>query len=341
MSDIATHRSSTAIHQQNRTVPPHDYDAERATLGAILLDEDTLHDVIGILAADDFYRKAHTTVFRAIIELFNSGAEVDLLTLGQRLKQNGAIDDVGGSGYLAGLMEAITTSANAAYFAQIVKDLSLRRRLLHLCGAVATQIFDLSEDCRDILEHTEGDLFAISQDSVRTKPIAGSVVVKEVYDAVMSRASDDGSMTGITTGFIDLDRLLSGFHNSEFVVLGARPSVGKTALAINIISHIAIDHNIPTVLFSLEMTAMAIMQRMLAGRANISATKMRTGFFTRAEKATLRDAVGPIYSSPFWIVDTPRMMMMGSAGYCPTAYQGAGGTDCVYRLPDACYCRLS
>lgn len=310
MSDTAPRYSPRALHEQNRRVPPHDYDAERATLGAILLDEDALNDVIEILGVDDFYRKTHGIIFQAIIDLVQKGAEVDLITLGQKLKQDGTIDDVGGGSYLAGLTEAITSSANASHFAQIVKDLGLRRRLLHLSGVLATEVFDLTEECRAILEKTESNLFNISQDSVKAKPIPGSVVVKEVYDAVMSRAAGDMGMTGITTGFTDLDNILSGFHDSEFVVIGARPSVGKTALAINILSHIAVDTHVPAALFSLEMTAMAIMQRMLSGRANISATKMRTGIFSHVEKATLRDAVGPIYSSPLWIVDTPHLMMM-------------------------------
>ena len=310
VSDNTVSHSPQTLHQQNRHVPPHDYEAERATLGAILLDESALHDVIEILTTEDFYRKSHGTIFDAIISLFNKGVEVDLVTLGQKLKQEDTLGGVGGSSYLAGLTETVSSSGNASYFAQIVKDFSVRRQLLHLSGVMSTRIFDLAEDCRVILEHTESDLFAIAQESIKEKPLPGSTVVKEVYDLVISRASGDSEVTGITSGFADLDSLLSGFHNSEFIVIGARPSVGKTALAINIISHIAIDSNVPSVLFSLEMTAMAIMQRMLSSRSKISAQKMRTGILSHQEKATLRDAVGPIYSAPLWIVDTPRLLMM-------------------------------
>ena len=308
--DNALSHAGQALYQQNRHVPPHDYEAERSTLGAILLDENALHDVVEILIAEDFYRKSHGTIFDAITSLFNKGVEVDLVTLGQKLKQEDVLDGVGGNSYLAGLTETVTSIGNASYFAQIVKDFSVRRRLLHLSGVLSTKIFDLTEDCRTILEHTERELFAITQESTKEKPLPGSTVVKEVYDLVMSRASGDSEVTGITSGFADLDSLLSGFHNSEFIVIGARPSVGKTALAINIMSHIAIDNDVPSVLFSLEMTAMAIMQRLLASRSKISALKLRTGMLSHTEKRILRDAVGPIYSSPLWIVDTPRLLMM-------------------------------
>jgi len=310
VSDSAPQHSPRILQQQDRRVPPHDYEAERAVLGAVLLDGDALQDAVEILLRDDFYRKAHATIFDIIIHLYNKGVEVDLITVSQELKQEKLLENVGGSSYLAGLTEAITSGANALYFAEIVKDLSLRRRLLHLCGILATRIFNLNEECRAILDSAEGEMFTISQETTKEKPLPASSVVKEVYELVISKSAGESEITGISSGFIDLDALLSGFHNAEFIVIGARPSVGKTALALNIISHVAIESAVPTAFFSLEMTAMAIVQRMLSSQSGVSATKIRTGILSHIEKGILRDAVGPIYSSPLWIVDTPQLLMM-------------------------------
>lgn len=306
---IQTSTSHTAQQQSGR-VPPHDYQAERAVLATILLDDQALQDVVEMLNQHDFYRKRHALIFKAALELNAQGVEVDLVSLGQKMKQENLLTEIGGVSYIAGLTETITSGANAQYFAAIVKDLSLRRSLLTLCGSVATNAFNRDQECRAILEDAESQLFQITNDSIQEKPQSVREIVTSTYAAIEKRATSNELITGIPTGFQDVDSILSGLHDSEFIVIGARPSVGKTALTISIMSHIAITNQIPTAFFSLEMTGHAIMQRLLAKRSKISATKLRTGLLKAQELSELQDAIDPIYHAPLWIVDTPRLQMI-------------------------------
>ena len=289
-------------------VPPHDVEAERAVLGAILLDSEALREVLELLLAEDFYSKSNALIYSAIKDLSGEGTEVDIVSIGQKLKLDKILDTVGGHSYIAGLTESVLSGANASYFANIIKDFSVRRQLLRISAKISTDSYDTTSECRDVIDNAEGALFQITNSTVSPPQLAQKIAL-DTFNAIERRATNKEAIQGVSTGFNGLDEILGGFHPSEFIVIGARPSVGKTALTISMISSITIHNHVPTVFFSLEMTSMTIMQRLLSKEARIDATKIRKGTLRTADLTTLRDAIEPIYSSQFWIIDTPHLQM--------------------------------
>ena len=301
--------SATANTPRAGRVPPSDVDAERAVLGAILLDSTALTDVLEMLHAEDFYHAPHPVIFQAIVTLNSSGTEVDLVTLSQQLRTEKQLTRVGGYAYIAALTETVVSGANALYFAETIRDLSTRRLLLHISGQLATETYDTTIACRDTIDKVETELFKISSAAISNRPQLVRDVAVETFTAIEHRATNKEDSHAVPTGFKGLDNLLGGLHPSEFIVIGARPSVGKTALTISMLAKIAVHDGRPCAFFSLEMTSMAIMQRLFSREARIGASKLRSGMLNHNELKTLRDAIDPIYESPLWIVDTPHLQM--------------------------------
>ena len=299
-----------ASAQLKDRVPPHNPEAEVATLGAILLDPDALGQVISYLRPVDFYRNAHVRVFDAILGLYERGEEIDLITLTQELRSRSALDSVGGAGYVASLTSSVPTSANIEYYARIVRGASVRRRLLKIANEIIAEAYDDSQESRAILEEAERKIFEITDSQQDSGFQKARDIVEATVEAIERLYQTKDNYTGIPSGFPSLDNMLSGFQNSEFIVIGARPSVGKTALALTMAGNISVHQKIAVGFFTLEMSKQALMQRLLSAEARIGSQTLRTGMLKSSDFKNLTDAAGLIYEAPLWIADTPNMRLL-------------------------------
>jgi replicative DNA helicase len=292
-------------------VPPHNLEAEVATLGAILLDPEALGRVLTFLRADDFYRAANGRVFDAIISLSDRSEAIDLITVTEELRGAGTLEIVGGPGYISSLTSAVPTSANVEYYAKIVQESSVRRRLLRVANEMIAAAHEEGRASRSVIEEAERSIFDITDDSQRGGGYkTARDVVERTIEAIEKLYHTRENYTGIPAGFPDLDNMLSGFQNSEFIIIGARPSVGKTAFALSMAANIAIHQQIPVGFFTLEMSDMAVMQRLVASEARISSHTIRTGMLRPSDFKSLTDAAGLIYEAPLFIADTPGIKLL-------------------------------
>ena len=299
-----------ALSFPKEKIPPHDIEAENATLGAILLNPDAIATVIHYLRPDNFYSVQNRKIFSAILSLYAEGQNIDLITLAEKLRLSGELDSAGGPGYLASLTDTVPTSANVEYYAQIVLDRSVRRKLINIAAKISADSRNEAEESRAILEEAQKQLFELtdaSQSAVITSP---KELVPDAIGAIERLFQNRDSYTGIASGFADLDAMTSGFQNSELIIIGARPSVGKTALALTMASNIAVKRRVPAAFFSLEMSGLQLMLRILSTESHVSAHSIRTGFLKLSDLETIQDAAGRIYEAPLYFVDMPNMRLL-------------------------------
>ncbi|MCK4540897.1 MAG: replicative DNA helicase [Spirochaetales bacterium] len=291
-------------------IPPHNDEAERATLGALLLDSESLATVLRYLRAEDFYKNAHKKVFQAIIGLFNKGEAIDLITLTDELKTSGELESSGGAGYISTLTSSVPTSANVEYYARIVQGASIRRTLLKVASEIIAEAYEETQDSRTIIEEAERKIFDVTDRQQGGSYLGANEIIVKTIEAIEKLYHTKENYTGVPTGFSDLDNLTSGFQNSEFIVLGSRPSIGKTALALTMASNIAIRQKRSVGFFTLEMSSKALMQRIVAAEARIDSAKLRTGLLRPADFHSLQEAAGRIYEAPLFIDDTPNIKLL-------------------------------
>jgi replicative DNA helicase len=284
-------------------LPPQSIEAEESLLSAILVDNNTLLDVVEILSADDFYRTAHQKIFAAIIDLFDNGEPVDLVTLANNLKARGQIEAVGGASYLARLVDAVPMAVNAQHYAKIIADKASLRRLIEKSNAIAKRCYDDRGNVDDIIDFAEASIFEISErkSSQAFYPISRLIIGN--IETLEENQGNKSLVTGVPMGFGLLDNLTSGLQKSDLIILAGRPSMGKTALALNIARNAAVDANIPVAVFSLEM-------RMLCAEARLDSSRLRGGFFSMDDWHRLTDAAGILSESPIYIDDTPSISAM-------------------------------
>jgi replicative DNA helicase len=291
-------------------IPPNNQDAEIATLGALLLDSDALGTVVHYLRPDDFYKTAHQRIYQGILKLFERNEAVDLITLTEELKNENLLEACGGAAYVSRLTSAVPTSANVRYYAQIVQDCSIRRNLARIASSIVSDSFDDSQEVRLIIEEAERHIFEITDKQHTGTFQPAKEIVSRTIEAIEKLYHTKDAYIGIPSGFSDLDTLTSGFQNSEFIVIGARPSVGKTALALTMAANMAIHNKFPVGFFTLEMSSMALMQRMLASEARIRSNSLRSGFLKPSDFHKLTEAASKIYEAPLYIDDTPSLRLL-------------------------------
>ena len=294
------------------SVPPHNLEAEVAALGALLLNEEALPVVLRYLRADDFYRSAHRRIFDAIVALFNRSDPVDLITLADELERSEALEACGGASYISGLTTGVPTSANVEYYARIVQGCSMRRRMLTLSAELSADARAAGRDVREVIDDAERRIFDLSDQQLAGSYKSAREIVNQTVAKIEALAAAGAAYTGVPSGYPDLDRLTSGFQESEFIVIGARPSVGKTALALSMATNIAIRAEPPIAvgLFTMEMSGYAVMQRVLAGEARIDSTRIRAGLLNPSDWQQITEAAGRIYDAPLYIDDTPGLRLL-------------------------------
>ncbi|MGD8263493.1 MAG: replicative DNA helicase [Desulfobacterales bacterium] len=291
-------------------LPPQNIEAEESIISAILIDNNTLLDVIEIVSDSDFYRTAHQKIFAAITDLFDKGEPVDLVTLANRLKEKGQLEEIGGGTYLARLVDTVPFAVNAQHYAQIVYDKAALRRLIEKANAIVKRCFDERGEVDDIIDFAEASVFEISEKKSQQAFYPLSKIILGNIETLEEKQGNRSLVTGVATGFTHIDNLTSGLQKSDLIILAARPSMGKTALALNIARNAAVDANIPVAIFSLEMSKEQLSLRMLCAEARIDSSRLRGGFFSMEDWHRLTDAAGILSESPIFIDDSPSLSAM-------------------------------
>ncbi len=292
------------------TVPPQNIEAEQSILSAILIDNNTLLDVIELLAVDDFYKTAHQKIFAAIIDLFDKGEPIDLVTLANNLDESGHLEDIGGATYLARLVDAVPLAVNAPHYAKIVHDKASLRKLIANANAIAKRCFKDEGDVDDVIDFAETSIFEISEKKSQQSFYPLSKLILHNIETLEEKQGNRSLVTGVPMGFTLLDNMTSGLQNSDLIILAARPSMGKTALALNIARNAAVEANIPVAVFSLEMSKEQLSLRMLCAEARLDSSRLRGGFFSMEDWHRLTDSAGVLSESPIYIDDTPNLSAM-------------------------------
>jgi replicative DNA helicase len=286
--------------------PPANLEAEQSVLGAILLRSQVLDQVADLLTPADFYRSGHGHTYQAMLDLWSRGEPVDLVTVTALLKERGRLDEVGGPVFLAALSEHVGTAANAAYYARLVHEKSVLRRLLECSQNIAQACLAPVEDVEQFLDKAEGDVFKVAESKIRPGfQTIGSLVEQEVatLEAIWHR--EQGRITGVPSGFPKLDDLTAGFQPGDLIIIAARPSMGKTALALNIAYNAAYEAQVPVAFFSLEMSKEQLVRRLLSSVGQIDASQLRRAFLTNEEWQKLQEAASLLLECPIYIDDTP------------------------------------
>ncbi len=290
--------------RRNTPVPPNSVDAERSVLGGMLIDSSALELALEQLYPEDFYVPAHQTIFAAIRDLHNEGFAVDLITLNEMLDRHGKSDLVGGAAYLAELISFVPTAVNTQEYIKIVEEKSVRRLLIHAGGEIITDGMNEEESLEKTLDASERKIFEISMRKSADSMQSIGEVVPLAYNEISDLMERKGAITGINTGFTELNRITNGFQKSDLIIVAARPAMGKTAFALNIAQYAALHDNRTVCIFSLEMSAQQLVQRMLCSESSVSSQKIKEGTVTSDELARLIDVMDPISNAKIYIDDT-------------------------------------
>ena len=297
-------------------VPPQNIEAEQAILAGILINNDALNQIVDILSGDDFYRESHIHLFDGMIELYNKNEPVDLITLSQYLKEKNLLEKVGGAEYLASLVDAISTSAGIVYHAEIVRDLSVRRKLINQCSLVSDSCLGYWQKTDELLDMAEQSIFDIAEDKIGETFSSMEDVVRGSFKKLESVAEHEGFITGVPSGFKDFDRYTAGLQPSELIILAGRPSMGKTALALNIGYNAAEETGKGVAVFSLEMSKMQLGMRLLGFHAGIDATRLRTGSLRDTDWMKLTESANHLSELSIFIDDTSWLSVLEMKAKC-------------------------
>jgi replicative DNA helicase len=300
-------KNKQKILSQGLRIPPQNIEAERSILGAILLDKDAIVKIADLVRHDDFYDNRNGLIYKAMIGLFEKRMPIDIVTLSEILESAGEIKGVGGASYLAEIVNSTPSAANIVYYAQIVRDKSILRRLV-TAGADITELgYEEEADISEVLDKAEQSLFSISQNSQNNRFFAIRDVLTEAFERIdqIHKDKDKGAIRGIPSGFKDLDGLTAGFQKSDLIILAARPSMGKTSFALNLAENAAIEYKIPVAVFSLEMSKDQLVDRLLSSQAGVDSWKLRTGNLNDDDFPKIGYAMGVLSEAPIFIDDSP------------------------------------
>ena len=297
-------------------IPPHSLEAEQSVLGAMILDKEAINTAVEIIRLDDFYKEANKEIYEAIIILFNKNEPVDLITLSEELKRRGTLENTGGVTYLANLSSGVATTANVKYYCKIVEEKSTLRRLIRSCDEVTVKSYEDSDEVSAIIEYAEKSIFDITQGRHREGFSPLSEVLLDSFSQIEARAASGGGLTGLTTGFIDLDNKLSGLQKSDLVLLAARPSMGKTAIAVNFVTNAALKGNANVAVFSLEMSKEQLVQRMISATAHVDLQKIISGRLSEDEWMQVINSMAPLSQANIFIDDTAGISLTEMKAKC-------------------------
>lgn len=297
-------------------VPPQNIEAEQAVLGAVLLEKEALFTAAEIVVPEDFYRQAHQRLFRVMLDLSEKGEPVDLVTLTAALTERDLLEEVGGVTYLTDLASAVPTAANVEYYAHIIEEKAILRKLIQAATHIASTGYAATGEVTEIIAEAEKRILSISDQRTSDSFIPIKDVLMEAFERIEQLHEHQGQISGIPSGYPDLDRMTSGFQKSDLIIVAARPSVGKTAFALNIAQNVAARSGESVAIFSLEMSATQLVQRMLCAESNIDSHKFRTGMLEDEDWEKLTMAIGTLAEAPIFIDDSAGTTIYDIRGKC-------------------------
>lgn len=286
-------------------LPPRDTELEEIVLGACMLEKDAYMNVCDILVADSFYDPANKKIFEAITTLSNNQRPIDLMTVTEQLRRDGTLEEVGGAVHIAELTARVYSSANLEFHASIVAQKYLARRLITFAANVETKAYDESNDIEDLLQETESELFGISQNQLKREVTQIDSVINLALEQIQNAANNESGLSGLKTGYRELDKMTSGWQNSDLIIIAARPAMGKTAFVLSMAKNMAVDYNIPTAIFTLEMSNVQLIKRLISNVASLEGEKIKSGRLSHDEEDRLNSRIRPVYGAPLFLDETP------------------------------------
>jgi replicative DNA helicase len=305
----ATARKSAVVVQVSDVgrLQPQARELEEAVLGAIMLEKDAYFVISEILKPESFYEKIHELIFQAIVDLAVNQMPIDMLTVVEQLKKNGELETVGGPFYISQLTGKVGSTAHLEYHARIIAQKFLARELIHYTGMIQGKAFDETVDVEELMQEAEGELFRISQRNIKNEAIQINPIIKQSIDLIQKAYSRKEGLSGLRTGFSDLDKLTSGWQNSDLIIIAARPAMGKTAFVLSMAKNMAVDYKIPVALFSLEMSNVQLVNRLIVNVTEIPAEKIKNGQLAKYEWEQLDFKIKDLYDAQIYVDDTPSL----------------------------------
>ena len=291
-------------------IPPHNEEAEACVLGAILIDKDAIVTVAEFLRPEHFYKDANSSIYRALLELYEDRQPIDVVTLKERLKKQKTLTKIGGFSYLADLVNHVPTAAHVEEYGRIVQDSYTKRELISAASKMTENAFDDSQEAKGVLDNAEQQIFSLSQRHLKQVFLPIKETLAESFDRLDELHKSAGGLRGVSSGFKDLDDTLAGMQNSNLLILAARPGIGKTALALGMARHAAVKEKLPVGIFSLEMSREELVDRLLVAQADIDAWKLKTGRLSEDDFSALSEAMGILAEAPLFIDDTPAISVL-------------------------------
>ena len=298
--------TNQTLQKSNLRVPPQNIDSEKALLGSIMLKPDILNEITTIISPDSFYAQKHRMIYKTIFELFGKNEPIDLLSVSSRMKEKKQLEQIGGWSYLAELVNLVPSAGNAKHYAGLVQKTGMMRSLINAADYISSLGYDEEHDLDEMLDKAEKKIYEVTESPTLHKFTEIKDSLGEAWDRIDHLHKSKGELRGVQSGFKDLDNMLSGFQKSDLIILAARPSMGKTAFALDIARQAATKHDVPVGIFSLEMSSQQLVDRMLASESNVDAWKLRTGKLTvDSEFDKIRGALDSLAKAPIYIDDQP------------------------------------
>lgn len=320
MENLKTNISEKPKTQRFNTVergkiPPQAVDLEEAVLGAMMIDKKGLNETIEILQEDFFYRPEHQYIFSAITTLFNESQPIDLLTVSNQLRKDGKLEAIGGDYYLIGLTQKVSSSAHIEFHARIIQEKYVLRKLIEISSNIIDKSYDETTDIFELLDESESEIFKITDGSLKSSYMDSKTLVFQAIEQIKAMSQKEG-LSGVPSGFTQVDKITSGWQKSDLIILAARPGMGKTAFVLSMAKNIAVDYKMPVAVFSLEMSSVQLITRLIVGETGIQSDKIRKGNLTDAEWKQLYTKVKDLENAPLYIDDTPALNIFDLRAKC-------------------------
>lgn len=299
-----------------RKVPPHNLEAEQAVVGGIFVDNSAFHSVVDLLSEEDFYYPAHHIIFGCFLDLYRKNTPIDLITVAEELKRTAKLDQVGGAVYLAELAQSTISASNAEYHARIVRNKAIQRELISTSSHIISECFDNAKEVGALLDESEAAIFKITDKTTGKTYRDAKELVTRVFEDLEKRYERKELVTGVNTGYNNLNTMTAGFQPSDLIIVAGRPSMGKTAFALNLAMRASVSYDTPTVVFSLEMSMEQLMQRMLCAWGKVDLSRLRSGFIDDEDWSKLYDAANHLSQAPIFIDDTPALSTLEMRARC-------------------------
>ncbi|MFC4872973.1 replicative DNA helicase [Negadavirga shengliensis] len=297
-------------------LPPQAVDLEEAVLGALMLEKDALTAVVDILSPDSFYKDAHKHIYEAILDLFNEGEPIDLLTVTNQLRKNGKLELAGGAYHITELTSKVSSAANVEYHARIITEQAMKRDMIRIASEIQREAFEDTTDVFELLDKMEQSLFEISENNIKKNYVDMRSIMREAIVELEGKKGQKDGLTGVPSGFTALDRVTSGWQKSDLVIIAARPAMGKTAFVLSVLRNAAVDHSRPVAIFSLEMSSVQLVNRLISSEAELDSEKIKKGNLADYEWQQLIHKTGKLTSAPIYVDDTPALSILELRAKC-------------------------